>query len=303
MTVAHGLRKRPLIRLGFRSPAYKGPGSKFYHKARAAVKRAYSLQPADWKKAPTFEGSAVRRRHSTGLFKGLADIIYGYHQRPAVSSSVYSVRRKGSMWRKRKKRRYGSHNAMHVAKTALSKVRKLERKQEVKFFDNAVTNIATVNSTGDIRSLALIGEGNAVNSRDGEKISPFFLKLRLNWQGVTGGTTDIYRTIVFRDLRQIEGGTPAVSDILRDTSPVSQFNTDTRGRWKILYDETFTSANDSAIRLNFVTIVNVKLTLPMTFADGLATSISKNGLYMINISNLAANLPAINYSTRLFYND
>ncbi len=203
----------------------------------------------------------------------------------------------------RKRRRVGSASASSTAKLALSKVRRMERKQEVKVFDVLVNAIAGVGSTGDIRSLALMSQGNLVSQRQGDSIAPFFLKVRLSWAGVAASTIDVYRTIIFRDMRQVVSTVPTVSQVLSSNSPLSQFNVINRTRFKILFDRTFTIHNDVGILPVFVAIMNIKLRLSMSFSGAATTSIKKNGLFMLNISNVGANEPTVTFGSRLLYND
>lgn len=190
-----------------------------------------------------------------------------------------------------------------AGRLALAKVRKLERKQEVKIHDIAVNTLANVSNAGLIRDLALIAQGNTLDARDGDFIAPFLLNIRMNWTGDAAATTGVYRTIVLRDKQQEATVTPSVANVLASTSPLAQFNLLNRNRFKILYDRTFTGVNDAAIRQSWVQIIRLKLTLPMQFRGAATTDIQKNGLYMIVIFNNNANMPDVTFSTRLFYND
>lgn len=190
-----------------------------------------------------------------------------------------------------------------AGRLALSKVRKLERKQEVKIHDIAVTTLANVSNAGLIRDLALIAQNNTTDSRDGDFIEPFLLSVRMNWAGDAAATTGVYRTIIFRDKQQEPTVTPTVLNVLQSTSPLAQYALVNRGRWKILYDRTFTGVNDAAIRQSWVQVLRLKLTLPMQFRGAATTDIQRNGLYMIVIFNNNANMPDVTFSTRLFFND
>jgi len=190
-----------------------------------------------------------------------------------------------------------------MAKKALSKVRKLERKQEVKSFDITLTTIVDVSTVGDVRNLALITQGDARVERDGNSIAPFFLKIRYHWFGVAADTFGVFRTIIFRDKRQIDTTVPAVLDVLTQGHPLSQTNYTHRNRFKILFDQTFTNANDAAIIQNYSGVINIKLNLKMAWSGAATTAINQNGLYMINITNLAAAQPDFLFTSRLFFND
>lgn len=205
----------------------------------------------------------------------------------------------------RKRRRFSSKkgSAMLMARRALSGVRKLQRRAEVKSIDIGTTTIAAVGTAGDIRTLAAIVQGDASLNRDGDKIQPFYLKMRFRWLGTAASTSALYRTIIFRDLRQIESTVPMMLDVLAIASPLSQFARGARKRWKILFDQVFTGIDDAAIRSSFAGVLGLKLRLPMEFSGVANTTIKRNGLFMINITDLGANEPAFTFSSRMFFND
>ncbi len=201
-----------------------------------------------------------------------------------------------------KRKRYGS-SSYSIAKKALSKVRKLEKKQEVKFISMPLTTIAAVPIAGDVRSISSIAQGDLVSTRDGDKISPFFFSLRYHWSGTAAAVDGVYRTIIFVDKRQVVSTIPTVAAVLEQTSPFSQYNGQNRGRFKILYDQVFTGTNDVALQQNFTGVISRKMSGNMMYTGAAATSWTQNGLFMINITNLAANQPAFLFTFRLYFND
>ncbi len=220
-----------------------------------------------------------------------------------AASPALSARTRSNMsfTRKRKRRRKSTHV---IAKQALSRVRKLERKVEVKMFDIIFTTIADVSTTGAVTHLAAVGSGDDTNDRDGLRIAPFFVKIRYHWEGAAASTKDVYRTIIFRDNRQVASTTPAVLDVLVQLSPLSQFNVSNRGRFKILWDNMWTNANDTAILQNFAGVMNIRLVKQMGWSDGSGGNVNMNGLYMLNITNLTvSNLAQFRFTSRMFFND
>lgn len=211
-----------------------------------------------------------------------------------------STKNKMSRRRGFKRRRTGG---LSTAKLALKEVRKMKRRQEVKRDDKALISFGTVLNTGQITSLCDIAQGSGRSDRDGNRISPISLTIRYNWLGQAASTAEVYRIIVFRDKQQILATTPAVLDVLQSAGAISLYNEDFLGRFKILYDQMWTGANDANIRLSFVGLVKIRLTLPMVFAASASTDIVKNGLYIIAITNVASNAPTYVYSTRLSYYD
>ncbi len=184
-----------------------------------------------------------------------------------------------------------------------ARVRKLESKVETKMFDVTVSTQAAITTSGTIVSLGDIAGGALQNQRIGNMISPFFLKVRLHWNGDAAGTIDVYRTLLVQDKRQKVAANPVVLDVLHGAHPLAQYNNTTRNRFKILFDRTWTGVNDAAIFPNYVAVVNIKLNGKMGFTSASSTSKNMNGIYLINISNVTANAPDVLFSSRLFYKD
>ncbi len=212
------------------------------------------------------------------------------HTRRGIS---FSFRKRG-----RKRKRVGSS----IAKLALKKVRKLERKLEVKTVEFPITTLANIANTGVISNFTLIAQGDDSGLRDGLKITPFELKINFQWLGDAASVDDIYRTIIFRDMRQVDSVVPTVPNVLAENHPLARFTLVNRTRWNILYDETFTSSNDAAVRLCFVRLLRIKLKGQMIYTGAANTTISKNGLYMLNVASVNS-LPNFVFNARLKYND
>lgn len=179
----------------------------------------------------------------------------------------------------------------------------MKRRQEIKRDDKALISFGLVLNTGQITSLCDIAQGSGRDERDGNRISPISLLVRWNWLGQAASTAEVYRIIIFRDKQQVLSTTPTVAQVLQSNGALSLYNEDFLSRWKILYDNMWSGANDANIRLSFIGVMRIKLTLPMIFAAVGDDTISKNGLYILAITNVASNAPTFVYSTRLSYYD
>ncbi len=296
--------------------SFRATGKSLTHTFRKGLSRAESRFVAKALAAPSFDYLGyLGARGYKGLQQSSAPVIQHPHTTDFVSFArdrffwTNSVRRsfgrsqlstmpKGRRFKKRK--RGGSHTAYHLASQAMTKIRKLERKVEVKFFDHVVTTQATVANTGVIINLVLMAQGNTRATRDGNLITPFHLNMRLQWIGLAATTTELMRTIIFRDKRQVAATVPLVLDVLTANNVLSTYAANTRKRWKILFDHTWTSHNDAAIRLNFFANLRLNLKLKMGFRGPATTDINLNGLFMINIAN---GTPNFVFSARIFFND
>jgi len=198
---------------------------------------------------------------------------------------------------KRRKRKRSSNTGL------ARRVKKLEKKQEVKVHDIGVGQIMNIPVAGVITALGSIAQGDTIAQRDGNKIAPFFFNLRFQWNGDTLAVGEVYRTIVLIDTQQTPSVAPTVLEILQTASPLSQYNHLRRHRFKVLYDQMFSQASDAAISMSQVMVVNRKLRKIMSFSGAGSTTWNQNGLFMVNIANQATNLPNFNFSFRLWFND
>ncbi len=214
-----------------------------------------------------------------------------------MSSRGLRFARSKGLQRRLKRRRVGA------GVLALKKVRKLERKVEVKLIDLNVQTIANVSTTGDVRNIALVSGGDLINQRDGNSIAPFFLQMNMNWTGIIAGQNQIMRTIIFRDKRQVKNTVPALSDVLTSGHPLALFSFTNRTRWKILFDRTWTASEATADAFMAIARMSAKLSLLMRWNSGTNTTLEANGLFMLNVTNVTSNLPSFIFSSRMMYND
>lgn len=207
---------------------------------------------------------------------------------------VYQKRYNGYSKRKMyRKRRYNNTDA--TARKALYLARKAQNQKELKY--HSVLNLSnTVTSSGEIVALSGLTQGDTNNERDGNVIYPTSVALRLNMISVSTVRTKC-RVIIFKWL---EGTTPSVSDIL-DTVDVVSFKSDGhRFESKILYDRTIVLDNillqekfiQKRIKLDGLIAYNETSSVP-----------SKNGIYMLLMSDQGANFPTFSYETRLYFKD
>ncbi len=216
-----------------------------------------------------------------------------------TASKMSTFRRRRTFSRKRKR----TSSAISVANLALRKVRKLQRKTEVKYADIGLVTIASISTSGDVTAFSNVGQGDGVGQRDGDAISPFMLELNFQWFGTALAVTELYRTIIFIDRRQVESTTPSVATVLKSLDALSTIKGSVRTRFTILYDEMFTRPSANDVHQSFARSLRIKLNMQMRYKGVVSTDIVKNGLYMLNISNSTGNLPSFNFHSRLLYND
>lgn len=240
-----------------------------------------------------------RRRGALGLYNSSQRRNTVAHRGIANSSKM-------SRRRNFKRRRFAGKNPSFTAKLALSKIRKLERKQEKKFHEIALTTIVDVSDIGVVTPLCLIAAGSGIVNRDGNVVAPLFLLMTFRWIGVAAATSEIYRTIIFKDRKQVASTTPTVLEVLRLAHPLSLFATENIGRFQILYDQCFTGPGDASVLQSYAVKLRIKTYGTMGFINNLATSISENGIYMLSVTNqtvVGGTEPSVNFTSRLVFTD
>ncbi len=289
------------------SPLYYGAKYLLFGRASTRLGASRNLATADFKHSAQLVSYTKRKRFGGRLpsnrprkrrkRSSLSNWSFG----PAAPKSFPTMartRRSMSYSRFGRKRR-----RVTVSSNLSRRVKKLERNQEVKMFDLPVTVISNVGAAGDIRNLAVVVEGDGNSNRDGLRIAPFYLTLNYQWLGKILAIQEIYRTIILIDKRQVASTIPAVTDVLQQANALSQYNIANKGRFKILFDQSYGQASDATIANSVVGNIKRKLSMPMGFAAATGTSQTLNGLYLLNISNTTANLPDFGFSSRVFFND
>ncbi len=204
----------------------------------------------------------------------------------------------------RKRRRFYRGRGRSAGKLALTKIRRLERKVERKNFEIPLTTVPSVGRAGAVQPLAEIVQGVGLAQRNGVSVAPTHLKINIQWIGVAASVNDVYRVIIFRDTKQVNSTTPAVTAVLRAARVMSLYAINHRSRFKILFDECFTAPGSTPVVQSWVLKLNLKLNKIMAFTTNLGTSIDKNGLYMLLISNLlTTDRPAVDFTSRCFFTD
>lgn len=219
-----------------------------------------------------------------------------------VPSSMSQRTRRGLSFsfpkRKRKRRR------MNDGVLALRKVRKLEKKVEVKMHDIDFNTLVNVGTAGVVTNLASIAQGDTISSRDAETIFPQSFDLRLIWNGDVAEISGVYRTIIFQDMRQVVSTPTPVLTLLKEATSLSQYSLANRKRFRIYYDETFTLDGNAADHAQLHTRHVVrKVSRSIQWTGATSTAWTKDGLFMVNITNLAANQPNFSFTFRLFFTD
>jgi len=172
---------------------------------------------------------------------------------------------------------------------------------ELKILDTNYSSVS-ISSTGIIYPITLISAGTGNNNRVGLKISPqrLYANFTISHNLVSPSEIIFTRLIHFIDLQQVGGAYPVVTDLLTSNLYYSTFNVNTFNRFKILSDKLFaTDQYNQTILYKF----SKKLHGEVRYQGGNTTDISKNGHYMLAISNQAIYFSFLDGNNRLSFTD
>ncbi len=201
---------------------------------------------------------------------------------------------------RKRERKFFSKNRLTVKKVN-RKVNRLARrlKPEAKRFDFDVLALAPP-VAGNVTRLAFIIQGIADNQRVGIVIKATFMEFRYTVLKHATPTTTEVRLIIVRDNRQVESVIPSVLDVLNTSIPISQYSRVNPKRFTILWNKII------VVRTNRIKMFGVKtrkLNFPLAWVGAAAADITKNGIFLIALSDQAANFPIVNFTWRLHFTD
>lgn len=208
-------------------------------------------------------------------------------------------RRRRSPWYKRR------YNAQQLARYAYSGVKYLKGiiNSEKKHFTTQFS-AATVSGSGAMVSLQDMAQGDTNITRNGNSILVrgvyLFFKTIIN-PSVT--TVTQVRYILVQDNQQVGDTGPSVTDLLQDASYLSMLNTNTAGRFKILWSKLYSLSVAAAGSPSVITKKYINLKHHIRYNGSGSGDIQKGGLYLLCISSESSNTPTVNGNIRLTYYD
>lgn len=215
------------------------------------------------------------------------------------------VRRRRIRIAKRKTPWYGKkYSALQLASKAWTAAKYLKGlvNSERMYADRTCTLGA---ARSNVWGLTLLGQGDSVGQRTGNSMLLRSIYIRGFCQinsSVTGNTR--ITLMIVRDNQQQPDTTPLVTDILKTEDPDSMINTNTAGRYKIvwrkniaLYPQSTGSGSVRDIQKYF------KLYDHVRFNGTTSTDIQKHGYYLVMVTSESTNFPTIDIETRIGYHD
>ena len=172
---------------------------------------------------------------------------------------------------------------------------------EVKAFRKLVYG-STVDSIGNSNPITNMAQGLTVDTRIGNQIRVNSIELRgkVEWGALTS-TVAIVRIVIVQDLQQVSDTTPTWATAFDLSQDVYSFpNVENLKRFKVISDEVISREVDK----NFVYYQKkFKVNSLVRFNGTGAADVQKNHFYMLAVSNVLTNLPALQVSARVLYTD
>jgi len=212
--------------------------------------------------------------------------------------------------------RKSSMSARKAAFTALRKVKSVERKIERKTavtIDTGSLNVNQANGTYNLNeSIVGVATGDGRDHREGNKISPSSFKFHgdIIWHSLAGNDQWL-RLVIVQDLRTIQGSGPTIfigdtdKDVIDNNGFLSEFNLQTRNRYRVLYNKHFkyNTAKDIAEPVYFTG--RIKLPKTVEYNGSAATDLSKNGVWALAWGSTSATTTPIKLRLygRMWYTD
>jgi hypothetical protein len=196
-----------------------------------------------------------------------------------------------------------------VHREVVQVVQKMEkRKVEHKFLDTAAT-AATVTSTAALVNLSTIVQGITVNDRIGRDVRLHHLEMSYTLYQQNVNVLTSVRVVIFQWKPNTQALVPTYAQVFETTTGsafLASYNYDYSDQYSILYDKLHSlaglvaaptaSSNQNVLLRRIRNMRQVQV-----YVAG--TSNSSNSLYLLYISDVAANAPTFNYQFRLDFTD
>lgn len=181
----------------------------------------------------------------------------------------------------------------------------LRLSKELKNYAATSTNVDTVAGQMYYLSQGVI-QGDAINQRSGDSISPTRLDLNYSLISGVGSTNSVHRVVVFQDRYNL-GATPFIVDVLDGGVFNSTYNVRNRqqNRFKILYDKMhgIVGAADSAAT-HVQKRINLKGKIEYNASTNVVGANGPGAIMMFTLcDSVAVSTATFSFYSSLFYTD
>lgn len=210
--------------------------------------------------------------------------------------------------------RYGKYmstgaKALMLGSSALKLAKRIKTMVNVEYKSHDEIQTENPTTTGGIISLTNVIQGDSSIFRDGNqiKMTSFNMKYRLT-HNASGNAYQTVRMILFLDRQNNNPGStdPSVSgtihSILDNATIPSQMKLSNAKRYKVLLDKTYNlqdGQRESITGKYFKKFKGIKI----RYESGTTNPARENNLWLLTLSNVATNTPAVQLTTRVRFVD
>lgn len=215
--------------------------------------------------------------------------------------------------RKRKPRKYNrapkpittADAAYKLAGDAVKATKYLKSLINVEFKYKNVDGLPVSSTTGSMTLLNGVGQGDSDQTRDGKSIRFTSINQHIQFAQHPSATHTIIRYMLVWYYEN-NASAKTISNILETSDPLSFYEMENTGKFKVLKDMDITMVNGGSsahqsYRFSFP--VSLHSVYTEGAAGSAATDINKGALYMLVLSNEATNTPTVDHHTRLRFVD
>lgn len=162
---------------------------------------------------------------------------------------------------------------------------------------------AALTTAFTIYPLSPFPQGTSYNERIGLSTNLHRLEINFVFRSGTallGSTVANVRVMIFTDLQQIDSSSPTGLELLSIASPLSAINWFNISRFKIHYDQNVTL---DVYHTQLKKILNKNIGGTIKFSGSSGANITRNGLYILFITDNAINNPSVEMWSRTIFSD
>lgn len=169
-------------------------------------------------------------------------------------------------------------------------------------YDQSQTGLSLTNS-GGVLHVTSVAQGDGDSARTGNSILARSVNIKgvLKYNSVGTVFAQPCRLIVVIDTQQVGDASPTVATVLEQATTYSHINSDTAGRFKVLYNRVYNLNSGTAAAIPFQ--INIPMRHHVRYNGTLSTDIQKGGIYFLYMSNESSTYPTMDYECRLSYHD
>jgi len=198
---------------------------------------------------------------------------------------------------------YSAYSNRAAIWEAINKLRGLVNSEMYKY-DQSQTSLQLTNSGGTLH-ISSVAQGDGDNARTGNSLFARCVNIKgiLRFNSASSKLYQPCRLMVVQDSQQIGDTSPGVTNVLESATTYGHMNSDTVGRFKVLYNKVFNLNTGANVSIPFT--INLPMRHHIRYNGTAATDIQRGGLYFMYMSNesVSTDQPYMDYECRLSYHD